>query len=73
MKKPIAEIRQLIECAIQRSTETIECFKGQTNPQIVEIYHRKIGEVTAMQSILDALTGRSNLELTLMAKGFEEF
>ena len=69
MKKPIAEIRALIELAIQRNNETIAMMKDETNPQCVALRNRVIGENNAFQAVLYELNGRSNKQLYIMAKG----
>ena len=71
MKKPIAQIRNLIELAIARASETAECFKGDPNPQTVALYHEKCGELSALRAVLDELKGRSCGQLHIMAKGLD--
>jgi hypothetical protein len=61
MRKPltIAQLRDAVTKRIDKVTESVDAFAGQTNPQVREMYLKAYGERDGLKTVLDAIEQRT--------------
>jgi len=50
-----SELKELIQDALQSAEQSIEIFKGNDNPQVIEMKNKYIGQANAFSAVLEAL------------------
>jgi hypothetical protein len=61
MRKPltITQLRNAVETRRHKVATSVNSFKGNNNPQVVEMYLKAKGELEALESVLEAINQRT--------------